>query len=79
MDSQILNDTLVAYITANPWIIPVLIWSIIWKLIALWKAAKNNHLTVFIVLAFLNTLGIAEMAYLLYLYSKSKEDLTNNT
>ncbi len=73
MDSQILNDTLVAYITANPWIIPVLIWSIIWKLIALWKAAKNNHLTVFIVLAFLNTLGIAEMAYLLYLYLKSKK------
>jgi hypothetical protein len=73
MDSQTLNDTLVAYISANPWIIPVLIWSIIWKLIALWKAAKNNHLTVFIVLAFLNTLGIAEMAYLLYLYLKSKK------
>ncbi|MCX6717288.1 MAG: DUF5652 family protein [Candidatus Taylorbacteria bacterium] len=68
MDSQTLNDTLVAYISANPWIIPVLIWSIIWKLIALWKAVKNNHLTVFIVLAFLNTLGIAEIAYLLYLY-----------
>lgn len=73
MDSQTLNDTLVAYITANPWIIPVLIWSIIWKLITLWKAAKNNHITVFIVLAFLNTLGIAEIAYLLYLYLKSKK------
>ncbi len=79
MDSQILNDTLVAYITANPWIIPVLIWSIICKLIALWKAAKNNHLTVFIVLAFLNTLGIAEMAYLLYLYFKPEKEITNNT
>jgi hypothetical protein len=75
MDSQTLNDTLVAYISANPWIIPVIIWSIIWKLIALWKAAKNNHLTVFIVLAFLNTIGIAEIAYLLYLYIKSKKEI----
>ena len=79
MDSQILNDALIAYISANPWIIPVIIWSLFWKLIALWKSARNNHLTVFIVLMVLNTFGIAEIAYLGYLYFKSKKELTKNT
>jgi multidrug transporter EmrE-like cation transporter len=70
---QILNDAMVSYMTTHPWIILLLIWSIIWKLIALWKAAKNNHLTIFIVLAVLNTAGIAEIIYIGYLYFKGKK------
>ena len=52
----------------------LLVWSIAWKLVALWKAAKNNHMTIFIVLGILNTAGIAEIVYLVYLYIKDKKN-----
>ncbi|MFA5651956.1 MAG: DUF5652 family protein [Candidatus Paceibacterota bacterium] len=75
MDNQILNDAVISYITTNPWLIPLLIWSAVWKLIALWKAAKHNHLTIFIVLSVLNTMGIAEIIYIGYLYFKEKREV----
>ncbi len=34
------------------------------KLIALWKSARNNHLTWFIFLAIFNTIGILPIVYL---------------
>lgn len=34
------------------------------KLIALWKAARNNHLVWFICLAIFNTIGILPIVYL---------------
>ncbi|MCE5206664.1 MAG: DUF5652 family protein [Porphyromonadaceae bacterium] len=34
------------------------------KLIALWKAARNNHLAWFICLAIFNTIGILPIVYL---------------
>ncbi len=74
MNMQTINSALFAEIAANPWVIVLLVWSGIWKLIALWKAARNNHLTVFVVLAFLNTAGIAEIAYILYLRFKAKKE-----
>lgn len=77
MNTQILNDALISYFTANPWIMLVIIWSIIWKMIALWKSAKNDHLTIFVILAVLNTVGIAEIVYLVYLYFKSKKQIGN--
>jgi len=73
MDTQLLNAAMTQYISANPWILLVIIWALAWKLIALWKAARNNHLTIFIVLAVLNTIGIAEIIYLVYLCIKSKK------
>ena len=72
MNTQQLNDAVSSLLTANPWIILLLIWSIVWKIIALWKAAKNDHLTIFIVLTVLNTAGIADIAYILYLHFKNK-------
>lgn len=72
MNTQILSEAVSSYMSANPWIILLIIWSIVWKLIALWKAAKNNHLTIFIVLGVLNTAGIAEIIYITYLYFKER-------
>jgi len=58
-----------------PWLLPVIIiaaiWEAIWKLIALWKAARNNHLEWFIFIAVLNTLGILSIVYIL-LYRQKK-------
>ena len=42
----------------------LLIWSLIWKGIALWKAAKKNHPIWFGILLIANTLGILEILYI---------------
>ena len=74
MNTEQLNTLIVSLISQNLWIIPLMIWSVIWKGIALWKSARNNHLTIFVVLMFLNSAGILEICYLLYLYFKNKKE-----
>ncbi len=74
MNTQLVNNAIASYMSANPWVILLLVWSIVWKLIALWKAVKNNHMTIFIVLGILNTAGIAEIIYLVYLYFKGRKN-----
>jgi len=46
-------------------IIILIIWDGVWKLIALWKAARNNHLVWFICIALFNTIGILPIIYIL--------------
>ena len=52
-----------------PWlitgIIVLAIWDSVWKLIALWKSARNNHLAWFICIAVINTLGILPIVYII--------------
>lgn len=52
-----------------------IVWSLIWKGIALWKAAKNNDKAWFIALMIINTLGILEI---FYIYVFSKRNTTTN-
>ena len=47
----------------------ILIWNIIWKGFALWRAAKNNSAIWFVVLLVVNTIGILEILYL-FVFSK---------
>jgi hypothetical protein len=58
-----------------PWLLPVIIiaaiWDATWKIIGLWKSARNNHLAWFICIAVLNTLGILPIIYLL-IYRKKE-------
>ncbi len=42
------------------------VWSVIWKGIGLWYAARNHQKRWFIALLILNTAGIAEIIYLLW-------------
>lgn len=46
------------------WLIPLLIWEIAWKSIALWKAGRNNQPGWFVALLLLNTAGIFSIVYL---------------
>lgn len=46
------------------WLIPLMIWEIIWKGIALWKASKNNQLGWFVAILILNTAGILPIIYI---------------
>ena len=49
----------------------LVVWTAVWKLIALWKSARNAHLAWFIVLAIFNTAGILPIVYIFF-FSKKK-------
>lgn len=49
-----------------------MIWELIWKGIALWKAARNKDNIWFIFLLVLNTLGILPIIYIAF-FSKKKQ------
>lgn len=53
--------------------IAAIVWSIIWKGIALWKSARKKNLAWFVVLLIVNTLGILEILYI-FVFSKMPED-----
>ncbi|MFC1905604.1 DUF5652 family protein [Chloroflexota bacterium] len=54
------------------WIIILLgIWTLPWKGIALWKAARNGHVWWFAALLIVNTLAILEIIYI-FAFSKKK-------
>jgi len=53
---------LVAFVIA---LILVAIWDGVWKLIAMWKSARQRQLAWFICLAIFNTAGILPILYLL--------------
>ena len=44
-------------------------WSLFWKGLALWRAARMGHRKWFIVILLLNTVGILDILYL-YVFSK---------
>ena len=52
----------------------LIIWSAIWKAIALWKAVKNDDKAWFIALFILNTIGILEIFYI-YVFSKRQPQM----
>jgi len=51
----------------------LLFWTLIWKAIALWKSARNNHLVWFIILFLVNFFGILEILYIFVFSKKQKK------
>jgi len=49
-----------------------IIWSLIWKGIALWKAARNNQQAWYVIMLVVNTLGILEILYIFVFAKKQK-------
>ena len=47
----------------------LVVWSLAWKAIALWHAARSGHKGWFIALFVINTAGILEILYI-YIFSK---------
>jgi len=61
------------YLAQNQWLILLIVlWTLPWKGVALWKAAKNTHKIWFVALLVLNTLAILEIIYIFF-FSKKKE------
>lgn len=60
------------FVKVAPWVLALLVvWSIVWKGMALWKAARRESKGWFIVLLLVNTLGILEILYIFF-FSKEK-------
>jgi Family of unknown function (DUF5652) len=57
------------------WLFPVIIiltiWEVIWKIVGMWKSARNNHVAWFICIAVINTIGILPIVYILINRKKS--------
>ncbi len=47
-------------------VLAVLVWTLPWKGVALWKAARNAHKRWFIFLLVLNTLAFLEIVYIFF-------------
>ena len=80
MNSQLLSyfsqapgmNTIASHAPYFVMILPLLIiWSLVWKGMALWKCGRNNQLVWFVVLMVVNTLGILEILYLAFWQKKN--------
>lgn len=60
----------------NPWLLAlVILWSLTWKAVATWHAARNGQLPWFIALFIINTVGILEIIYLLFFRARKDRQL----
>jgi hypothetical protein len=67
------SDAFSLWLAQNLWLLVILmIWSMIWKGIALWKSARNKNVAWFVVFLIVNTLGILEILYI-FVFSRYKE------
>jgi len=74
---EVISKTLVDLFSniglTNPYILLVLvIWSLIWKAIALWRSSQNGQKVWFGTFVVLHTLGLVEIIYLIF-FSKRKQ------
>jgi len=58
----------------TPILLLIVAWTLPWKGIALWKAAKNSHKWWFIALLVMNTLAILEIIYIFYFSKRSEKN-----
>lgn len=57
------------------WLLPaVILWTLPWKGLALWKAARSNAQNWFIALLLLNTLAILDILYI-FVFNKKDETI----
>ncbi len=58
----------------QPWVITLIVlWTLPWKGVALWKSARLQQKWWFIALLLFQTLGLLEILYI-FVFSKSKPD-----
>ena len=50
----------------------VIVWTLVWKGLALWRAARASQPAWFVVMLFLNTAGLLEIAYLAFVAPRTQ-------
>jgi len=63
------------FLLSTPILFLILAWTLPWKGVALWKAARNSHKGWFIALLVVNTLAILEIIYIFYFAKKKVEPI----
>jgi len=66
-----IQDLINVPFTYSWWLLPLTIWVIYWKGMALWKASHRESKIWFIALLVINTLGLLEILYI-YVFSEKK-------
>jgi hypothetical protein len=69
-----MNQQLIQIFSNPVFLLVFLIWSLFWKGFALWTAAGKKHLIWFVLILVINSLGLLEIAYIVYL---NKWDIDN--
>lgn len=59
----------------SPILYLLIVWSIMWKGIALWHSARNKQLVWYIALLILNTVGVLEIVYLIFFKKERNESM----
>ena len=63
----------IAYYQQHEFVFLILVlWSLVWKGLALWKAGRNNDPVWFVIMLVVNLLGVLEILYI-FIFSKNKE------
>jgi hypothetical protein len=66
------------FIMQHLWIIYAIVtWTLPWKGIALWKAAKNGSKVWFVILFLINTLAILDIVYIVFIGKEEKKEETS--
>lgn len=60
-----MEQTMIQLFSNQPLLLLILAWSLVWKGLALWRAAQRREKVWFIVFLIINLLGIPEIIYLL--------------
>jgi len=64
------------FLKQNWWLVVLLqVWQVAWKIPALWKSARSNHMVWFLVFVFVNFLAIPEIIYI-FVINKGKQSET---
>ncbi len=66
------NNVLAIPLDKQAWFLALFAWSIVWKGLALWKAAQKGSKPWFVVFMLVNTLGILEILYY-YIFSEPRK------
>ncbi|OHA88152.1 MAG: hypothetical protein A2741_00830 [Candidatus Zambryskibacteria bacterium RIFCSPHIGHO2_01_FULL_43_27] len=62
------------YLSSHLWLLAlIIIWSVIWKGLALWRSARLSQKGWFLVVLLVNTVGILEIIYLFFISRKQAE------
>ena len=64
-----------AFVLLMPLVLAFVLWSVLWKGLALWHSARRKEPVWFIVLLLVNTLGILEIIYLFFVAKLKFSDL----
>ncbi len=76
---EALEQQLTQFIENHPYLfLAILIWSLVWKGIALWKSSRLSHKKWFAVILVVNTLGILEIIYI-YFVARKYQVVSNET